>query len=74
MCDTNITAASKLSTAQNANKNAPGPTRPMFVINLLTDKTDHLFCIRLSALCPATIMIILTISVYVLLGFLVEVE
>lgn len=49
-----ITAASKLSTAQNANKNAPGPIKPIFVISLLTDKTDHLFCIRLSALYPAT--------------------
>lgn len=45
-----MTAASRLSTAQKANRKAPGPIRPMFVINLLTDKTDHLFCIKVSAL------------------------
>lgn len=52
---TYTTAASRSSTAQKANKNAPGPIRPILVINLLTDKTDHLFCIKVSALWPATI-------------------
>lgn len=38
-----ITAKSKLSTAQNANKKIPGPIRPTLVINLRTDRTDHRF-------------------------------
>ena len=52
---TYITAKCILSTAQNANKKTAGPINPILVISLLTDKTDHLFCTRLSAQCPATV-------------------
>lgn len=51
---TYITAASKLSTAQKANKNIPGPKRPMDVIKRRTDRTVHRLWINLSAKCPAT--------------------
>ena len=51
---TYITAATILSTAQNANKNMPGPSKPIVVINLLTDNTVHRRLTNVSAKWPET--------------------
>ena len=50
---TYITAKSILFTALKNSKNIPGPRSPILVINLLTDKTVHLFAIRASDRWPA---------------------
>lgn len=52
--NTYITAASMLSTAQNANKKIPGPRRPRIVISLRTERTVHRRKIRVSAKWPDT--------------------
>lgn len=49
-----MTAATMLSTAQNASRKIPGPRRPNVVINLRTDKTVHLRRINVSAKWPET--------------------